>query len=71
MAKVGFHKGAMGSPFQKEYYGNEGIDMGPGGEPSERGPRIGSGVLGRRVKMEVQRDSSPLRGRKASGDVAE
>ena len=59
-----FTKGALGSPFSTEYYGNEGIEMGPGGRPSEGGPKIGSGVLGRRVEMEVQRDNDgPKRGR--------
>ena len=58
----GFHKGSSGSPFHTEYYGNAGIETGPGGKPSERGPSIGSGVLGRRVEMEVDRDgSSPAR----------
>lgn len=62
MAKVGFHKGSSGSPFHTEYYGNEGIETGPGGKPSEGGPRVGAGVEGRRVTMEVDRDgSSPSR----------
>lgn len=72
MAKVGFHKGWSGSPFHTGYVGNEGIEIGPGGKPSERGPRIGSGVLGRRVTTEVQRDgSSPAKGRGKGGDVEE
>ena len=67
------HKGALGSPFQLEYYANEGMDGGPAARPSERGPRIGSGVMGRRVMMEVERDgSSPAakgRGRGKRGNV--
>jgi hypothetical protein len=51
----GFHKGSSGSPFQTEYYGTEGIDTGPGGKPSEEMPRIGAGVLGRRVQPEMSR----------------
>ena len=58
MAKVGFHKGSLGSPFQLEYMADRGIDTGPDGDLSEGGPRIGSGVLGKRVMMEVQRDGS-------------
>lgn len=51
----GFHKGSSGSPFQTEYYGNEGIDMGPGGKPSDEMPRIGAGALGRKVQTEMTR----------------
>lgn len=58
MAKVDFHKGSLGSPFQLEYMADQGIDA---RAPSERGPRIGAGVLGRRVQMEVSRDSSVSR----------
>lgn len=71
-----FHKGALGSPFQLEYYGNEGMETGPAGRPSEMGPRIGSGVLGDRVLMEVERDGGTLakgrgrgRGRGRRGNV--
>lgn len=55
MAKVGFHKGSSGSPFHTEYYGPTGIDMGPGGKPSDPAPRVGSGVLGRKVSAEWNR----------------
>lgn len=65
MAKVGFHKGWSGSPFHIGYDADEGIEMGPGGKPSERGPKVGAGVLGERVKMEVDRDGGMKgRGRK-------
>jgi hypothetical protein len=65
MAKLGFHKGWSGSPFHTGYEGNKGAETGPDGKPSERGPRIGSGVLGMRVETEVTRDgSSPMRGKR-------
>ena len=66
--KVGFHKGTLGSPFQLETYGDEGVG-GIGTAERTDGPRIGSGVLGRRVEMEVDRDSS--RGRRARRDSEE
>jgi hypothetical protein len=60
---AGFRKGALGSPFQTEYYGNQGMEMGEAGKPSERGPKIGSGALGKRVTMEVSRDDSSKGGK--------
>lgn len=54
MAKMGFHKGWSGSPFHTGYEANEGYEAQP---PSDRGPRIGAGVLGQRVDMEVERDA--------------
>ncbi len=70
MAKVGFHKGSSGSPFHTEYYGPRGIETGPGGEPSERSPRVGPGTLGRKVAMEWNRGArgGSSAGRKDSGD---
>ena len=70
--KVGFHKGSLGSPFQLEYQGDEGMDISPDTD-SQSGPRIGSGVLGKRVTMEVQRAGNGRgRGRMRGGDdVAE
>lgn len=55
MAKAGFHKGSSGSPFQTEYYGNQGMDTGPGGKPSDEMPRVGAGVMGKRVGTEWTR----------------
>ncbi len=63
MAKFGFHKGWSGSPAHTGYEANEGIDARP---PSERGPRIGAGVLGTRVEMEVERDGGKV-GKKRGG----
>jgi hypothetical protein len=67
MAKMGFHKGSSGSPFQTEYYANEGYEA---RSVADRGPRIGAGALGRRVTMEVQKaGSSPARkGRKGDAE---
>jgi len=58
---AGFHKGSLGSPFQKEYYGDEGMD--PGDADYQSGPRIDSGVLGDRVKMNVSKTNGNGRGR--------
>ncbi|MDE2100378.1 MAG: hypothetical protein KGL39_24210 [Patescibacteria group bacterium] len=65
---VGFRKGALGSPWSRETYSNDPMDIGDA-EYGEGAPRIGSGVLGERVKMEVQRDGSgPMRrGRRGRG----
>lgn len=62
--KVGFHKGSLGSPFQLEYQGDEGLE--PGDADYQSGPRVGSGVLGRRVMMEVQRAGTKNFGRGSS-----
>jgi hypothetical protein len=51
-----FHKGALGSPYQLETYGNTGRD--PGNAAYEKGPRIGPGALGRKVTMEVQKSGN-------------
>lgn len=67
---VGFHKGTLGSPFQLETYGDEGVG-GFGEAERTDGPRIGSGVLGRRVTMEVQRDSGRSMRRGKRGDAEE
>jgi hypothetical protein len=53
---VGFRKGALGSPFSTEYQANEGMDLG-NAERGEGAPRIGPGVLGKKVMMDVQRNS--------------
>lgn len=57
-----FRKGWSGSPFHLGYNANEGMDLTPDGRLSEEGPRIGPGEFGRKVKMEVARDT-PGRGR--------
>ena len=58
---VGFRKGWSGSPFHTGYEANEGMDLGDA-KRAESGPRIGAGVLGKRVTMEVDRDgASPAR----------
>lgn len=63
---VGFHKGSLGSPYSLETYGNTGLD--PGDAQSDSyGPRIGPGVLGTRVRMEVSRNGNG-RGRKSSDE---
>ena len=49
-----WHKGALGSPWQKEYYADEGRDIAEGTD-QQSGPRIGAGALARRVTMEVER----------------
>ena len=69
---VGFRKGALGSPWSRETYSDEPMDIGTA-ERGESGPRIGAGVLGRRVEMEIQRDSMPgKRGRgRGRGDAEE
>lgn len=67
---VGFRKGALGSPWSRETYSNEPMDIGTA-ERGESGPRIGAGVLGRRVEMEVQRDGKTGRARRAKGDAEE
>jgi hypothetical protein len=70
MAKIGFHKGWSGSPFHTGYEANEGVDLSADGARAEGGPRIGAGVLGDRVKMEIQRDGGRMgKGRRGRGDV--
>ena len=63
---VGFRKGALGSPFSTEYYTNEGMDLGRGGDRTTM-PKIGPGAEGRRVTMEVSRDSGLKSDRKTFG----
>ena len=67
----GFRVGWSGSPFQTEYQGDRGIMTGPGGEPSERAPRVGPGTMGKRVMYEWNRGAqggAGSNGRKNSGD---
>ena len=66
----GFHVGASGSPFSTEYYGDRGIMTGPGGEPSERSPRVGPGTLGRRVMSEWNRGAQGGSGSNGAGAAA-
>ena len=61
-----FRKGTLGSPFQTEYKGNSGMGV-PEDRNSEMGPRIGAGVLKRRVRMEVDRDEGGRRRPSAPG----
>lgn len=65
---VGFRKGALGSPYSTETYGNMAPEVGAAAAPSERGPKIGSGVLGKRVTMEVDRDGG-MKGGKGKRNV--
>lgn len=55
--KAGFHKGWSGSPFQTGYNANQGMDLGPGGKSSDEMPRVGPGVMGKRVKPEASRST--------------
>lgn len=51
------HKGSSGSPYHiSERFADEPLD--PGNAQYQSGPRVGAGVLGRRVTMEVQRAGS-------------
>jgi len=53
-----FHVGTSGSSKHTEMVGTgEGMGNGPGARPSEMGPRIGAGVLGKRVTPEYDRDA--------------
>jgi hypothetical protein len=54
MAKASFRKGALGSPWSTEVNGPTAMD--PGNAENFVGPRIGSGVMGDRVRMEIERD---------------
>lgn len=64
MAKASFRRGALGSPWSTEVMGPEALDANsPAAQPSEEGPRIGAGVLGRDVEMEVSRMGRRSRGR--------
>lgn len=68
MAKASFRKGALGSPWSTEVTGPTALD--PGTASRESGPRVGSGVEGDRVMMEVQRDGGRLakgRGKRRGG----
>jgi hypothetical protein len=63
---AGFNKGALGSPWSRETYSNEPLDIGDA-EYGEDGPRIASGVLGKRVTMDVQRNSGRGKDRGGKG----
>jgi len=64
MAGASFRKGSLGSPWSTEVKGPTAMD--PGDADNFEGPRIGSGVLGKRVQMEVQRAGN--RGRSGKSD---
>lgn len=66
MAKAArFKAGWSGSPKQTEVKGADGYGGGEASRPSVPGPRIGPGVMARRVQMEVGR--GPKQGGKMSG----
>lgn len=71
MAKGGsFRTGALGSPFSTEYQGDEGMNLGAGGQPSERGPKVGAGKFAERVTTEFQRDGGKYgKGKGGKGSV--
>ncbi len=54
MKKASFKVGSSGSPKHTEMVGS-GKGMGGEGRVSERGPRIGAGVEGMRVRSEMDR----------------
>lgn len=59
-----FKVGSSGSGNHTEVVGDgSGMGTGPGARPSEVGPRIGAGVLGRRVRPEYDRDAERGEGR--------
>jgi len=64
MAGASFRKGSLGSPWSTEVKGPTAMD--PGDADNFEGPRIGSGVLGKRVQMEVGRAGN--RGRSGKSD---
>ena len=64
MAGASFRKGSLGSPWSTEVKGPTAMD--PGDADNFEGPRIGSGVLGKRVQMEVGRTAG--RGRNGKSD---
>lgn len=63
MAGASFRKGSLGSPWSTEVKGPTAMD--PGDADNFEGPRIGSGVMGKRVMMEVQRAGGKGRGSKS------
>jgi hypothetical protein len=65
---AGFNKGALGSPWSKETYRDEPLDIGDA-EYGEDTPRIGAGVLGKRVTMDMQRNSGRGRDRGGRGSA--
>lgn len=60
-----FRVGTSGSPKHTEVKGPMGFGGGAASAPSERGPRIGPGVL-KRVKPEYDRDAEGRGGRMGS-----
>ena len=63
MATRGLHKGSSGSPFHiSEYEADMPID--PGDADYQSGPRVGAGVLGKRVSMEVSKNGNGRSGRR-------
>ena len=55
---VGFRKGALGCPYSKEYYGNQGMDLGPDAKRGEETYNVDSGVEGKRLTANGSRSSA-------------
>lgn len=52
----GFRKGALGSPWSRETYTDAPDDIGDA-QYGDDGPRIGPGVLGKRVTMDISKNA--------------